>query len=119
MGEDIEPRPIRNWSSLLYEVWCLAFGMEIQRVLWQLDDFFADVDSPEEPEEGRPRRRAQPAAGGSTAQLAAVPDNSVDYGGCGSSYSSSQPQDDEHGEAKSDGPATGGDDSSDCASVSG
>ena len=58
--------------------WQLAFGMEIQRVLWQLDDFLADVDSPEEPEEGRPRRRAQPAAGGSTVQLAAVPDNSVD-----------------------------------------
>ena len=84
MGEDFEPRHIRNWTSLLYEVWRLAFGMEIQRVLWQLDDFFADVDSPEEPEEGRPRRRAQPAAGGSTVQLAAVPDNSVDYGGSGS-----------------------------------
>ena len=78
MGEDFEPRHIRNWTSLLYEVWRLGLGMDIQRVLWQLDDFFADVDSPEEPEEGRPRRRAQPAAGGSTVQLAAVPDNSVD-----------------------------------------
>ena len=48
---DIETGPIHNWSSLLYEVWRLAFGMEIHRVVWQLDDFFADVDGPEEPEE--------------------------------------------------------------------
>ena len=33
MGEDFEPRHIRNWTSLLYEVWCLEFGIEIQRVL--------------------------------------------------------------------------------------
>ena len=45
---DIETGPIHNWSSLLYEVWRLAFGMEIHRVVWQLDDFFADVDGPEE-----------------------------------------------------------------------
>ena len=53
VGEDFEPRPIRNWASWLYDIWRLKLGIHlyaIQRVQWQLE-FFGDVDGPEEPEE--------------------------------------------------------------------
>ena len=53
VGEDFEPRAIRNWQSWLYDIWRLKLGIHlyaIQRVQWQLE-FFGDVDGPEEPEE--------------------------------------------------------------------
>ena len=52
----------------------------------------------------------QPAAGGDTLTLVEQP-CSVDYSGSSSPGRSSQSQDDEHDNSKSDGPAAGGDDS--------
>ena len=54
VDDEFEPRPIRNWASLLYDIWRLEFKVylyAIRRVQWQLDFFGDDVDGPEEPEE--------------------------------------------------------------------